>query len=98
MLFGDGEPGPRGPAGQRGPAGPDGPAGEADVDDEQVFSALGNDPQRVADLVSDLVGENLEPTPSDLQDSIDTVSDDLSTLCSDLSFADALSSEVISCP
>lgn len=97
VLIGQSEPGPRGPAGERGPrgvAGPVGPAGEAEVDSEDVFGTLEEDPQRITDLVQD----NLDPNPSELQSGIDDVASDLTTLCEDLNLTDALYDEYLSCP
>ncbi len=49
-----GDAGPEGPRGLRGEPGPDGPRGPAgEVDEESVFTAIENDPSRVADAVNE---------------------------------------------
>jgi hypothetical protein len=49
-----GDPGPEGPGGPRGARGPEGQPGPAgEVDEESVFTAIENDPSRVADTVND---------------------------------------------
>jgi hypothetical protein len=96
-LIGKPDPGPRGPQGVQGPAGergPRGPAGHAEVDEDAVWEVVENDPQRVTDLVED----NLDPSPADVQTNVEDVASNLSSLCSDLSLTDALSNEVLSCP
>jgi len=96
-LIGTPEPGPRGPAGEQGPPGIPGTRGArgvAVVEDEEVWRVIEDDPQRLADVVQDY----LDPAPADVQAEVETVASDLTTLCSDLSFADALSSEFITCP
>lgn len=96
-LIGEPQPGTRGPVGERGQPGMAGAPGERgrrgpagfaeEVDEEAVWEVVEGDPQRVTDMVEDY----LSPTPSDVRD-------ELSTLCSDLAYADALSDEYLSCP
>ena len=96
-LIGQPEPGPAGatgPAGQRGATGargPEGPAGEdglaAEVDDEEVRSVIEGDSTRLTTAVEG----NLDPAPSD-------VADNLSELCTELEYAEALSDLLLSCP
>jgi hypothetical protein len=103
-LIGRPEPGPRGPQRAQVPAGetgPRGPAGHAEVDEDAVWQIVESDPQRVTNLVED----NLDPSPADVQSEVedlsgqvDDVASNLSSLCSDLSLTDALSNEVLSCP
>ena len=66
-----------------------------------MWEVVESDPQRVTDLVED----NLDPSPADVQSNVDDVqanvedvASNLSSLCSDLSLTDALSNEVLSCP
>jgi hypothetical protein len=103
-LIDRGSAGPRGPA---GPAGPQGEAGEATISDEDVLTAIENDPGRVASAVQD----ELDPSPSDISSTVDdlsstvdeldsrvgTLRDDFDSLCSDLALADALSDVALSC-
>jgi hypothetical protein len=84
-----GAPGPRGPAGPQGRTGATG-----SVDEEAVMAAIEADPARVAQAVQD----ELDPTPTDVQNQIDTVTSDLSTLCTDLQAEPALSSASFNCP
>lgn len=76
----------------------------SEFDDELVWQAIEADSRRL-DAV-------LDPAPSDISDRLDdtaatvegldanveALSDDLDSLCSSLSLADALSSEILSCP
>jgi hypothetical protein len=96
-LIGQPEPGPRGPEGVQGPSGERGsrgPAGHAEVDEDAVWEVVESDPQRVTDLVED----NLDPSPTDVQTNVEDVASNLSSLCSDLSLTNALSNEVLPCP
>ena len=96
-LIGTPEPGPGGPAGDQGPPGQRGargPAGSAEVDEDAVWEVVESDPQRVTELVQD----NLDPSPSDVRSEVEQVASDLSSLCSNLRLAEALSNEVLICP
>lgn len=96
-LIGEPQPGPRGPAGERGQPGMAGAPGERgrrgpegfaeEVDEEAVWEVVEGDPQRATDIVEDY----LSPTPSDVRN-------ELSTLCSELTYTAALSDEFLSCP
>jgi hypothetical protein len=88
-LIERGAPGPRGATGAQGKTGAPGT-----VDAEDVMAAIEADPARVAQAIQD----ELDPTPADLQDQIDTVSGDLSTLCTDLQAEPALASASFNCP
>jgi hypothetical protein len=98
VLIGQPEPGPRGPAGAQGEPGVPGERGRrgprGNLDEEAVWTVVESDPQRVTNLVE----ETLDPTPSDVRSEVETVAADLSSLCSDLSFADALSDVFLVCP
>jgi hypothetical protein len=95
-LIGQPEPGPPGapgPAGQRGATGERGPqgrpgqdGGSAEVDEESNFQALLAEPLRVSEIVQD----NLDPAPSDVQSDLESLRSDVESLCSHLSLADAL--------
>ena len=86
-----GPQGPRGLSGPTGPQGPPGPAGEAgELESDDVWEVIEADSDRLADV--------LDPTPSELAGQIEEVASNLGALCSDLSYAEALSSEVLSCP
>jgi hypothetical protein len=84
--------GPAGPQGEQGPAGPQGPS--AELDDEDVWDIVESDPDRVTQLVE----PNLDPAPADVADDLETVTQELSSLCSDLEFSDALANDVLVCP
>jgi hypothetical protein len=99
-LIGEPEPGPPGPVGEQGEPGLPGergrrgPAGNVELDEDAVWDVVEGDPQRITDVVE----EYLSPTPSDVDARVDDVASDLSSLCTNLSFSDALSEELILCP
>ena len=102
-LIGQPEAGPQGQAGaqgQRGATGEQGPRGRsgadatADVDEESVWSVIEADSTRLTESVEGY----LDPAPGDVQSELEDLRSDVSSLCSELTLADALSSEYLTCP
>lgn len=85
--------GARGPSGPEGPPGADGTDGQG-ADDETVMEAIEYDPARVAAAIQD----SLDPDPSTVQSDLEDLRSAVQSMCSDLSLAEALSSDYISCP
>jgi hypothetical protein len=94
--------GPPGPQGEAGPAGPRGPEGDTQVAAEDVQAAIDEDPGAVASSLSghldyEDIQQNLDPDPADVQSSVDDVQTSVDDLCSQLTLADALANEPLTC-
>jgi hypothetical protein len=80
-----GPTGDTGPSGPRGAQGPQGESGEA-VDEETIYAAIENDPQRVAEAIQDsldgsVIQANMDPNPADVESNLED-------LCSEIELSD----------